>query len=161
MYEVAIYIAYLHICGFLIYSGGEGATGWNSCRSGCCFHCLMIPKMPHQHHLNFRTMGWALSHSLYIFHLCCMFSQSMEKCLRKFQTDAKESLPGLDLESQMLDPESLRSELSCYEKEIAIYKERNAALQHVLEDREEEIQKSKVAICAYQEERDKLQRKVI
>ncbi|XP_066492012.1 harmonin-binding protein USHBP1 [Tiliqua scincoides] len=86
-------------------------------------------------------------------------AESLEKSLRKFQTDAKEPLPELDLESQMLNPECLMNDLSGYEREIAMYEERNRALRGVLEDREEEIQKSNAAVCAYQEERDKLHRK--
>ncbi|KAJ6652831.1 hypothetical protein lerEdw1_010611 [Lerista edwardsae] len=87
-------------------------------------------------------------------------AENMEKGLWEFQEEANEPLAKLDLESQMLSPGNFMNELSGYEKEIAVYRERNAALQCVLEDREEEIQKSKAAICAYQEERDKLHRKM-
>lgn len=110
-------------------------------------------------HSNFLVIGLALRLLIH-----CKFSiyvsQSMEKSLWEFQGEANEPLAELDLQSQMLSLGSSLNEPSGCEKEIAVYQERNAALQCMLEDREEEIQKSKAAICAYQEERDKLHRKV-
>ncbi|XP_053150941.1 nuclear receptor subfamily 2 group F member 6 isoform X4 [Hemicordylus capensis] len=87
-------------------------------------------------------------------------AESLEQSLRKFPGGVKEPFPKLDLESQALRPGDLMGELWGYEKEIALYKEGNAALRDALEGRDEELQKSKAAICMYQEERNKLQKKV-
>uniref|UniRef100_A0A8C0GBU1 Harmonin-binding protein USHBP1 PDZ-binding domain-containing protein n=1 Tax=Chelonoidis abingdonii TaxID=106734 RepID=A0A8C0GBU1_CHEAB len=51
-------------------------------------------------------------------------------------------------------------DMSWIKNEIATYAERNAALRVVLGSKEEEISRSKVTLQAFQEEREKLQRKV-
>ncbi|XP_074926570.1 harmonin-binding protein USHBP1 isoform X1 [Chelonoidis abingdonii] len=60
-----------------------------------------------------------------------------------------EASPGLSAE-----------DMSWIKNEIATYAERNAALRVVLGSKEEEISRSKVTLQAFQEEREKLQRKV-
>ncbi|XP_073180304.1 harmonin-binding protein USHBP1 [Lepidochelys kempii] len=60
-----------------------------------------------------------------------------------------EASPGLSAE-----------DVSWIKKEIATYAERNAALRVALESKEEELSRSKVTLQAFQEEREKLQRKV-
>ncbi|XP_074834622.1 harmonin-binding protein USHBP1 isoform X2 [Carettochelys insculpta] len=57
-------------------------------------------------------------------------------------------------------PELPAEDVSWVRKEIAMYRERNAALQVVLGSKEEELSRSKVTLQALHEERDKLQRKV-
>ncbi|XP_077698084.1 LOW QUALITY PROTEIN: harmonin-binding protein USHBP1 [Eretmochelys imbricata] len=60
-----------------------------------------------------------------------------------------EASPGLSAE-----------DVSWIKKEIATYAERNAALRVALGSKEEELSRSKVTLQAFQEEREKLQRKV-
>ncbi|KAM9112342.1 harmonin-binding protein USHBP1 isoform 2-T3 [Pangshura tecta] len=60
-----------------------------------------------------------------------------------------EAIPGLSAE-----------DMSWIQNEIATYAERNAALRVALGSKEEELSRSKVTLQAFQEEREKLQRKV-
>ncbi|XP_038240420.2 Usher syndrome type-1C protein-binding protein 1 [Dermochelys coriacea] len=57
-------------------------------------------------------------------------------------------------------PELSAEDMSWIKKEIATYAERNAALRVALGSKEEELSRSKVTLQTFQEEREKLQRKV-
>ncbi|XP_077188082.1 harmonin-binding protein USHBP1 [Paroedura picta] len=86
--------------------------------------------------------------------------QSLGQGLQTFQGDNKELLPQLHSQEEAsvtgLPPE----EISKYKREMALYEQRNAALRVALEGKDEALRRSETTLCAYQEERDKLQRKV-
>ncbi|XP_061457863.1 harmonin-binding protein USHBP1 isoform X2 [Rhineura floridana] len=87
-------------------------------------------------------------------------AEGLEESLRKFQGGDKDPLPKLDLELKASEEGFLVDGMSIHEREIALFEERNMALRAELEGRNEELARSKATLCAYQEERDKLQRKV-
>ncbi|XP_015262301.1 PREDICTED: Usher syndrome type-1C protein-binding protein 1, partial [Gekko japonicus] len=87
-------------------------------------------------------------------------AESLEQSLRKFQGDDKEPLPQLHSEEEALAAGLPPEEMSKYKREVALYEQRNAALRASLEGKDEALRQSKTALGAYQEERDKLQRKV-
>ncbi|KAH0625952.1 hypothetical protein JD844_034341 [Phrynosoma platyrhinos] len=86
-------------------------------------------------------------------------AEGFEKNLKKFQRGCKELFLQPDDDPAGSDLGFLSGDTSIYEQEIALYKERNAALWRELGSRTEELSQSKETLCAYQEERDKLQRK--
>ncbi|XP_078235060.1 harmonin-binding protein USHBP1 isoform X1 [Pogona vitticeps] len=91
-------------------------------------------------------------------------TEGLEESLRKCQQGDHALLTGeLNQESRMSGsgpPDFLAEDTSVYEREMALYKERNATLWLDLAGRKEELRKSKEMLRAYQEERDKLQRKI-
>nr|XP_034976901.1 Usher syndrome type-1C protein-binding protein 1 isoform X1 [Zootoca vivipara] len=91
---------------------------------------------------------------------CMEPTEGLEESLRRFQGGEKDPWPQPDPESQAFGAGFLADGMSIYEREIALYEERNAVLREELEGRDGELGRSKAALCAYQEERDKLQRKV-
>ncbi|XP_028569803.2 harmonin-binding protein USHBP1 isoform X2 [Podarcis muralis] len=91
---------------------------------------------------------------------CLEPMKGLEESLRRFQGSEKDPWPQPDPEAQMSGAGFLADGMSIYEREIALYEERNAVLREELEGRDGELDRSKAALCAYQEERDKLQRKV-
>uniref|UniRef100_A0ACB8F2R5 Uncharacterized protein n=1 Tax=Sphaerodactylus townsendi TaxID=933632 RepID=A0ACB8F2R5_9SAUR len=84
-------------------------------------------------------------------------AESLEQSLRMFQEDDKEPLSQLYDKAEAGPP---LDERSWYKREIIMYEQRNAALRVSLDVKDEELHRSKTTLCTYQEERDKLQRKV-
>ncbi|XP_063003172.1 harmonin-binding protein USHBP1 [Elgaria multicarinata webbii] len=87
-------------------------------------------------------------------------TEGPEKSLWTFQRCGTEPSPTPGQASDVMGLGFLTDEMSVYEREIALQKERNAALLVELGGRDEVLSRSQVMLCAYQEERDKLQRKV-
>ncbi|XP_054836292.1 harmonin-binding protein USHBP1 [Eublepharis macularius] len=87
-------------------------------------------------------------------------AESLEQSLRKFQGDDKDLSPQQYSEAEASVAGLPPDEMSRYKREIALYEQRNAALRVALEGKEEALSTSKTTLCTYQEERDKLQRKV-
>ncbi|XP_042336233.1 Usher syndrome type-1C protein-binding protein 1 isoform X2 [Sceloporus undulatus] len=87
-------------------------------------------------------------------------AESFEESLKKFDRSFKELYLQTDDDPMGSDLGFLSGDTSIYEQEIALYEERNAALRGELGSRNEELSQSKETLHAYQEERDKLQRKV-
>lgn len=71
-----------------------------------------------------------------------------------------EAAPRAPGETSEASPGLPAEDTSWIQKEIAMYKERNTALQEALGSKEEELSRSQVTLQAFHEERDKLQRKV-
>ncbi|KAL8177586.1 UNVERIFIED_CONTAM: hypothetical protein K2H54_013775, partial [Gekko kuhli] len=87
-------------------------------------------------------------------------AEGLEQSLQKFQGDDKEPLPQLHSEEEASAAGLPPEEMSKYKREMALYEQRNAALRVALEGKDEALRQSKTSLGAYQEERDKLQRKV-
>ncbi|XP_060089062.1 harmonin-binding protein USHBP1-like [Heteronotia binoei] len=101
----------------------------------------------------FRRLCWAHPVSPYV-------CQSLEQSQQKFQGDDKGPQPQLRSEEESSAARLLPEEMSKYKREMALYEQRNAALRVALEGKDESLRRSKTTLCAYQDERDKLQRKV-
>ncbi|XP_032992766.1 Usher syndrome type-1C protein-binding protein 1 [Lacerta agilis] len=91
---------------------------------------------------------------------CTEPMEGLEEILQRFQGGKKDPWPRPDPEAQTSVAGFLADGMSIYEREIALYEERNASLREELEGKDGELERSKAALCTYQEERDKLQRKV-
>nr|XP_056700649.1 harmonin-binding protein USHBP1 [Euleptes europaea] len=87
-------------------------------------------------------------------------AESLEQSLQEFQGDDKELLTQLYGKAEASAAGLPPDEMSRQKREIALHEQRNAALRVALEGKDEALRRSKTALCTYQEERDKLQRKV-